>query len=338
VEKRDREAGRVIAHFAELLDEDLSLKYKTIVRNYYKAAQGRHGFIDYRSASTLTKPLYELAEKASDLLAGGDKMESLAICKSLIEEVPGFIHNMDDSDGEAGYVVELAFETFGQIAASAPPMLKDELFDYCVGEFSKQKYCDFGFEDSFLNFLPELVSSEEQEGKFMRLIDRQIEVEQGIPYTRFHITRLIKIKVDYLLRADREEEALALIEEHQHLPDFREMLIDRAVTKKDFKTAKNICHEGIRIAGEEHFYGHIQTWQVKLHTIAKLKKNVPDQRKWSEKLFFLQLLQHGLVQGTENHLAGEGMVRKVRRTDRQNKGPKPTVMARKRRYTGAYFC
>lgn len=285
--KTDRSIkNRFIAHFAELLDEDPTLKYKTIVRNYYKAAQGRHGFIDYRSASQLTKPLYELAEKAADLLAEGNKIECLAICKSLIEEVPVFIHNMDDSDGGAGDIVFLAFDTLTQLAETAPPMLKDELFDYVIVEFSKQKYHDFGFEDHFLDLLPNLISSEEQEAKFMAMVDRQIETENEKSYSHYAVSRLKKTKVDYLLQNQREEEAFALIEEDQHLPDFREILIDRAISKKDYETAKNYCNEGIGSAREENLYGNIQRWQVKLHAIAKLEGNTPDQRKWSEKLFF----------------------------------------------------
>lgn len=278
--------NRFIAHFAELLDEDLSMKYKTIVRNYYKAAQGRHGFIDYRSASQLTKPLYELANKASGLLVEGDRMESLSICKSLIEEVPGFINNMDDSDGGAGDVIYSSFDTFAQIAETAPPMLKDELFEYILEEFPKPKYHNFGFEDHFLGLLPGLVSSQEQEEAFMTLIDRQIETEKVKSYSQYAVTRLTKTKVDYLLQNEREAEAFTLIKEHQHLPDFRSMLVDRAISNKDFDMAKKLCREGIRIAESENQYGIVQNWHQTLYAVAKLEGNIPEQKKLAKKLFF----------------------------------------------------
>ena len=284
--KSDRSIkNRFIAHFAELLDEDLSLKYKTVVRNYYKSAKGRHGFIDYRSASLLTTPLYELADKASEIFTDGNLAESLAVCKSLIEEVPEFINNMDDSDGGAGQVMNHAFDTLSDIAVNAPPILKDELFDYCITEFSKQKYRDFGFEDYFLSLLPDLVASEKQEKQFMKLIDRQIESEKDKRYSSFQITRLTKTKVDYLLKTNREKEAFKIVEEHDHFPAFREMLINRAISEKNFDKAKNLCHEGIRIAGKERFIGHVRQWQVILHKIAKLEENIADQQKWAETLF-----------------------------------------------------
>src|SRR5690625_7785655 len=94
--------NRLIGNFAEFLDEYSSLKYKTIVKSYYKAAQDRHGFIDYRSAHILTEPLYDLAHKASDLLTAVNNKERLAICTSLLEEVRIYINHMDDSDGGTG--------------------------------------------------------------------------------------------------------------------------------------------------------------------------------------------------------------------------------------------
>lgn len=286
--KSDRSIkNRLIAHFAELLDEDLSLKYKTIVRNYYKAAQGRHGFIDYRSAPQLIKPLYELAEKASGLLTGGDKTESLAICKSLIEEVPVMIHHMDDSDGGAGDVIYFSFDTFAKIAETAPPMMKDDLFEYVLQEFPKQKYHDFGFEDHFLSLFPPLISSAEQENKFMELIDGQIEEERTKPYSSSYVvTRLTKTKVDYILQQGREKEALAIIEKHQELPDFREMLVNRAIFQGDFNQAKSLCRKGIRIAEKERFPGHVQLWQRKLYDIAKEEGDMSEQQRLARQLFF----------------------------------------------------
>jgi uncharacterized Zn finger protein len=45
-----------VAHFTELLDEDPETKYRTLVRNIYKAAKGRQGYIDYRGTPKLVNP------------------------------------------------------------------------------------------------------------------------------------------------------------------------------------------------------------------------------------------------------------------------------------------
>jgi len=104
----------LIAHFAELLNENQDEKYRTIIRHMYKAARGRQGFIDYYSAKTLTSSLFDLAQKSEALRVKKNITEALAICKTIIEEVPVFINNMDDSDGGAADAIDYAFDTHGR--------------------------------------------------------------------------------------------------------------------------------------------------------------------------------------------------------------------------------
>ena len=275
-----------IAYFAELLNEDQDKKYRTIVRNIFKAAQGRHGFIDYYSAKTLTGPLFDLAQKSEELMVKKNITEALAICKTLIEEIPIFINNMDDSDGGAGSVVEVAFDTFIRISDKAPPLLKDELFTYCLSEYPKEKYHDFCFEDRFLRALPLLVTIEEQEKQFLDLIDQQIEVEKRKIYSDYSIVQLIKTKIDYLQRAKRENEAQALIETNVNYADFREILVNQAISKKEFNLAKELCKDGIAIAKKDQQWGIENKWYNKLLEISEKEESKEGVRKWSEKLYF----------------------------------------------------
>ena len=275
-----------IAHFAELLNEDQNEKYHTIVRNIYKAAQGRHGFVDYYSARTLTVQLSDLAEKSEELLVKKNITEALALCKTLIEEVPIVVYNMDDSDGGASSVIDYAFNTFFHIAEQAPPILKDELFDYCLSEYPKEKYHDFGFEDEFLRILPLLITLEEQEKQFFELINQQIELEKKNDFSDYRIVKLIKTKIDYLQRAKREDEAQVLIETNINYADFREILLNQAISKKEFNLAEKLCNEGIAIAKMDQHPGIENKWYIKLLEISEKKKSKKEIRKWSEKLYF----------------------------------------------------
>lgn len=275
-----------VAHFAEYLDEDEQQKYRTIVRNIYKSAQDRHGFIDYHSAFLLTNPLFELVEKANTLLEGKNLRESLAICKAIIEETPLYLNNMDDSNGSAWDNFYYAFDTMIEIVQHIPPPLKDELFEYCITEFTKEKYHGFGLEDSFLDLIPELISTEDQERQYFELIDRQIEAKRTNSYSDFGILRLIKAKMEYYLKSERKEDASALIEAHKEYPEFREKLINNAITREDFETAKTLCSEGIELAIKKRHSGIVTKWEKKRLEIAKIEENTFEVRKWAEKLFF----------------------------------------------------
>lgn len=275
-----------VTHFSEYLDEDLGQKYKTIVRNIYNSVKGRHGFIDYYSAPSLINPLYNLAIKANQLLTDNNVKESLSICKALIENVPVYLNNMDDSDGSAGDLLHYTFDTFVSSSQQAPTILKEELFSYCIKEFPKEKYHGFGFETNFLYLLPELISHKEQEIKFFELIDRQIEHQKKQPYSDYGIVQLIKAKVEYLLKTGNEEVAQDLINHNIKFPEIREILVDKSITLKDYEQAKVLCKEGITEAEKINLSGVVRKWQQKLLDIAKTEQDISAIRKWTEKLFF----------------------------------------------------
>lgn len=280
---------RFWGHFANRLDDDPVLQYRNIIRNYARAAGDRHGFIDYRSAPVLTRPLWELNQKADELFDTGYTNESVSLCQILVEEVTEIIGQMDDSDGGAGDVIIQAFNTLESVAADASSEIKGELFDWCTQEFSREKYHDFGFESYLLDLLPKLVSSAGQEKQFFELLDRQMKHEKGKQWSDFGVTQLIRAKIDYLRTQNRDQEVLELLEAYNRFPDFRKQLVDRAIEEKDFETAKNLCQKGIEIAREQGHPGTTIQWQEKLFNIARMEDNVPEMRKWSETLLFKSL-------------------------------------------------
>jgi len=275
-----------IAHFADLLDEDLETKYRTIVRNIYRSVKDRYGYIDYRSTPRLVKPLQQLINNAEVSVTEKNYREALAIGKTLIEEVPVYLLNMDSSDGSAGYLVDSAFDIFYEIAKNAHPMLKDELFEYCIAQYPKEKYSNFGFESNFLETLPLLITLKEQEEQFFALLDRQIERARKDNYSEYRLVGLIKTKIFYLKKAKRVKEADVLVEANKEHAEFREMLLENAVAKKDFEQAKTLCQEAISIEKGKGYRGRTNRWYNKLLYISEKEKNIADIRKWSEKLYF----------------------------------------------------
>lgn len=275
-----------IAYFAELLDEDDDQKYRSIIRNISRAAADRHGFIDYRAAHGLTNQLYQLIDKAERLLDDNNLTESLSICKTLIEEIPGILQNMDDSDGGAGDIVYSSFEVLHEIVSIAPPLLKDELFNYALGEYQKEKYADFGFEDFFLNLFPALVTTEEQERIFFGIIDTRIKSEKKKDYPEYGVTRLLITKVDYLQANNRKEEAWKIMMDNIMYSSFREMIVNEYIGQKNYAEAKKLVYEAIALEEKNSRYSIVSNWQKKLLEIAEIENDVEEIRNWSEKLFF----------------------------------------------------
>src|SRR5699024_9965040 len=117
------------------------------------------------------------------------------------------------------------------------------------------------------------------------LIDLQIKEEESKPYSTYSIIQLIKIKIEYLLGHGREEEAVVLMKENLELPDFREMLVNRSISKGDLTQAKYLCLVGIENAEKGRFPRDIEHWQQKLYEIAGKEKDLPEQKKLARLLF-----------------------------------------------------
>lgn len=274
-----------IAHFSDLIDEELDVKYRMLVKNVYKAAKGRYGYIDYYNSPKLVKPLDKLLDKALLLMSNKNYRESLVICQTIVEEMPFIVNNMDDSNGESTYLFEKAIDCLLEIANTAPPMLKDELFDYSLLEYPKKKYSDFGFDDNFLLLLPQLITLKEQEERFFNLIDEQLEKIKGNSYESYYATNLIKIKINYYKSRKKEEQANRLIEEHIIYPDFRKIIVKNKIALKEYGIAKSLCEEGHRIATKQKALGDENYWVDELLFIAEKEKNKEEIRKWANKRY-----------------------------------------------------
>ncbi len=279
------------AHFSEYIDSDAEGKYRKLVKNMINAAEDRYGFVDYRSARNLAMNLSALLNKANLLLEKRNLMESLSIVKIFIEEIPLLVQHEDDSAGSAREISDYAFEIFSLIVSKAPPQLKDNLFQYCLDEYPKQKYHDNGFEDGFLYILPSLISTGEQEKKFLKMIDKQIEVEKTKEFGEYGIGSLLKLKFDFLYERNLKEEAWEFAETNKQYPEMMKILIEDKIKRKDYIKAVELCYEGIKTAEEKRHPGTVKDWKEKLLSIYEKTKNITEIRKITEDLFFYHLYE-----------------------------------------------
>lgn len=275
--------NRFIVWFAELLDEDDGQTYRSIVQSVYKAARDRSGFIDYRSAEYLSQELCELLGKADELLGIHKPKESVQICKAILEIIPDMMLHMG-SDGESDFLFSQVFSSLEAIAEVSSSGIRSELFSYCTEEFPKSKYQDYGFEMYFLDLLPLLVTTKEQEKQFFILVDNEIEDNKRNRVRRSEILKLIRVKVDYLLMNDRER-AFELIEANLDHPDFREILVNHAMKNDDMEIARELCLKGIKMATKQFSINSEARWMNRLFDIANIENNIPEVRRWAERLF-----------------------------------------------------
>jgi hypothetical protein len=286
----DHFLNEFLIHFAELAGSKQKKDYKTWIKELAESYSGRYGFIEYESSFPLFRQIDSLLKKAGNFFDKNNIAEAIDICQAVIEEVPIIVQNMDDSAGFSSSAVDWAFSLILENLDKMQPSEKEMLLSYCLKEFYKRKYTDFGWENKFLELMPYLVANSNQEKKFFAVLEeteKKIGKDNSWSWT-FHIVQLRMAKLEYFLIAGKKEEAKKFALENIEFDEFRKFLIDEAIEERDFDRAKELISGGIEAAQRENFRGTVVDYKLKLLEIAQILKNKADIRKYAEEMFLLE--------------------------------------------------
>jgi hypothetical protein len=272
--------------YSEKVKGDPFTKYSTLVKSIFESAASENGLFNYFDASVIMGSFSDLNEKAHQMLIRNNITESLLISMAIIEKIPEIEISTDNQDGEIRILWEQAFDNLFGIIQKATPDIKDILFNFCINEYPKSKYYEVGVENSFLDLFPMLANTREQEKTLFNLIDEQITVVKKKDDSDYALVNLIKAKIDYFERNERDAEANELLSQHSHLSEFRNVLIDRAIIRNDFDEATKLCINGIDLAEKKHHTGTCTHFKKRLLEIAERTQNIPQIQHWAEFLFF----------------------------------------------------
>lgn len=276
-----------LSYFADLIDEDMKPKYKRLVADIIKASEDNHGFIDYRRSFEFARRIDGLIGKADQLIERKNYFESIIICQSVLEGLLEAIHSMDDSSGEAGASLELAFNIMTKATSHLEsPLFKDELFQYCLRHYAVKKYAGFGFEIRFLELASLLIRTPDQEKDFFAMIEKELNMLKSEAHGEWKYKSLLQIKMDYLQQRNRPAEVHHILETNKEIPEFRESLVDEAIKKGDHQLARDLIQEGIMIARKKKHPGTEYQWMDKLLSIAMKEKDIPRIRELAEIMYF----------------------------------------------------
>jgi len=278
--------SKLLVSFADRIPGNREDLYRNLINSTFNRLSGQHGFLDYRGASIFANTMLDLIGKAHDFMQNDNLAECLAVVKPVIEEMPDFTNNMDDSSGCCSQIIWEAFALLQAIGNSAPPMMKDELFNYCNKEFEKKKYGHFGWENRFLDILPELISSTEQEGKYLHLLDNRIAAESKGQYSEFYVPELLKAKIAYFDKTGQLERSKDVITDNLHLDKIRSIAIERAVNAQQFDLAKKLCQEKLKQTPREPGRASNFAFLEWLYKIAVMENNTEESRRLAELIFY----------------------------------------------------
>ncbi len=266
---------------------DVSEKYDELIGKLI-AKHSDRGYVAYRAASALAKDVDQLLDTGRTLVSKANYRDAFGLAKPVLRaliEVQAF---SDDSSGNLGGAVMNTIELIENIAGAPElaPALKEQMFDFLGQELADNAYFnngDFGYElFSIYRTLALQLGKTEEFGQF---VDARIAALTG-QFDKYDREFYLGQRISFAQATGKPEEAEKFIQQHLDIVDVRQGEVDKAISRRDFRAAKELIAGGIRVAEAEDLPGNVTHWQKELLRVATLENDTDTIRHYAKLLTF----------------------------------------------------
>ncbi len=260
--------------------EGLKKWIRTIVDNY----STRGGYIEYGNVAPFAEDLGQCLQSIGETAATLDTLEQAFL---ILEEAVRSYQYADDSGGSIGMLVQDALgmiDITAQLIVRKEPAQRQTVFDRLL-EMSRNRIFD-DWEDFRMSLLQMCIPLADTEGRLERLrsvIKSMLKGIDGDPYAGFHQEELTRLLFGLVDEYGSAEESLAFIRGHLHFQSFREQLIEREMTERNFTEVIRLAEEGEQ--ADEKLPGVVKQWRKHRFAAYKALGMLPEQRLLAEELF-----------------------------------------------------
>ncbi|TXK36897.1 hypothetical protein FVR03_16530 [Pontibacter qinzhouensis] len=266
---------------------DVEKKYGDLIQKIIRK-HSDHGYVDYRASYSLSRDMDKLLASGNDFVKKYNYQDAFSFAKAVLKPMMETITQADDSSGNLGETLNNIIELIEDIANAeeATLELKLEVFEFLQQELSDKQYFDYGdmgYElfSVYENLAIQLRLSEE----FLDFADAQIRKLTG-PYDTYRREFYQKRKIEFLAAIGNTDEAEELVQQSLDIVEVRQAVVEKAIAKKDYESAKKLIAEGIKVAENKNHPGTVTAWQKELLKIAALEKDTETIRHHARHLAF----------------------------------------------------
>lgn len=245
-------AAQLQAEVAEEADE--RKKWIQLMQHTIKKAMDRHGFIDYRQCQYAVAGAYKVLGRAQQ--AVDDRKYGLAVDLVLcvMHEMVEMLQFADDSDGDVGMVMDEAYGLMATAAPDMPEAAKTVCFPQILAAAADR--CYDGWSDWRINLLEicaVLTVTAQQRAQLERYLPA---IADGGKYEAEAIALL---RYGLIQQFDGAAQAVNFLHEYRHFSRLRELMIQAAMTEKDWARAEALALEGE--AQDSDLPGLVRKWK-----------------------------------------------------------------------------
>ena len=241
--KKDKQVrGQFLFSYMDLCVEQKEL-YSQQIQALIKSYSGRYGFIEYRDAANLGRSVCGLLDEAADWPQRGKTAQAIYLAEATIEKMADVINNTDDSSGEIGGCISTATQMLADLAESglASPF-REELYQWAIKQSKSKTLQGWDWHFEVIRIAIDLIQSPQEKEQLLSILG---EI-QSYDEDDWNYRQILNLRLQIIRKTENEEAAIHFMEANLSNPTFRKLLIEKALSEKNYPQVEKLANEGIK--------------------------------------------------------------------------------------------
>lgn len=240
--KNKQVRGQFLFSHMDLCVEQKEL-YSQQIQALIKSYSDRYGFIEYRDAANLGRSVCGLLDEAADWPQRGKTAQAIYLAEATIEKMADVINSTDDSSGEIGGCISTATQMLADIAESglASP-LREELFQWAIKQSQSKTLQGWDWHFEVIRIAIDLIQSPQEKEQLLRILG---EI-QSYDENSWNYQQILNLRLQIIRKTENEEAAIRFMEANLSNSTFRKLLIEKALSEKNYPQVEKLANEGIK--------------------------------------------------------------------------------------------
>lgn len=228
-----------LANFMYKFTAESPALYSQQIKAILKNAMGRDRYIQWSRVASVGHAVYGFLETAMKHEEEGNYMSAIYICEAVAEEMLKAFEIADDSDGDIGGNIDVAFDILGDVSTKElPEEVRLYLFERCKNHYQTGTFKGWQWEITLIDIAALLANSEKE----ANIVFSLMENSGG---TNYFMEEMEVIRFNLIRKMRGEDEAEKFAEQNLDNPDLRRKFIDKALKEKQFDKAISLANDGI---------------------------------------------------------------------------------------------
>lgn len=271
-----------LAMFAAKNEHESIDTYRNQIKAILSAAKDRYGFVDYKASSKVGSDVFVIAYRGLTQTENGNYRSAMYISMAVLEEMTKALEYVDDSSGDVGSNLDLAFGVLSTLSKKElSTELRQLLFDYAVEKYQSGEYEGWDWHLGMIEIALNLIRNQEEETLLLNLLNQQ-------SHNEYNTERRQSLLYSLLLKGKDKTYAQQFLEQHLSNPDLKQIALQNAFALHDFERVRQLAFTAIE-EDRKSKPGLLSDWYDWLIKVAEAEGDVKEIINYAK----IQLLEHG---------------------------------------------